>query len=198
MPVQYHLEYEDHEYYIRYRWGWISIDRDEDEVFERRLGGEFDGAWSDEQTTVYLGLISDAIRQGSFEKLELPNTAQVSAHPWFRTGLLPEVEAGIVCGKKVPPLILLGMYSKNHKNRVQKREGIHLHSDECVLYVPASELDAWICEHPEQHKELQTWHRGCLSERLLNLLISCVAIILVPGFAVKDWLERRRGKHSSR
>lgn len=31
------------EAYIRYRHGWLSVDKDDESVFEARIGGNFDG-----------------------------------------------------------------------------------------------------------------------------------------------------------
>jgi hypothetical protein len=88
-PVQYHLEYDGREYYIRYRHGWLAIELDDDEVFSQRIAGANDGTWSDEHTTVYLCLISDAIRGNSIGTLTVPTIENAHDHPMFVLGPLP-------------------------------------------------------------------------------------------------------------
>ena len=90
-PVQYEAAYGGHRYYIRYRHGWLTIDRDPDTVFVQRLAEEDadDGSWSDKETNVYLYLISKAIRDGSLRSLVIPGISEIRRHPFFRRGPFP-------------------------------------------------------------------------------------------------------------
>ena len=91
-PVQYDIDYAGHNYYIRYRWGWLTVTLDIDstdtELFSQQLSqNEFDGFWSDEATNVYLALLSRAIRDGKLAELRLPAKEEIRNHPLYRKGL---------------------------------------------------------------------------------------------------------------
>ena len=90
-PVQYDIDYRGHNYYIRYRFGWLSITLDIDtaniDVFGQELCDDgYDGFWSDEATNVYLALISRAIIDDKIAELKLPTKAVIRLHPLYREG----------------------------------------------------------------------------------------------------------------
>ena len=70
---------------MRYRWGEVSVTRHpwtaEEEIFAQQVGEEYDGYWYEEEATVYLGLIRQAILNGDFVGLCLPTTAEISGRP---------------------------------------------------------------------------------------------------------------------
>jgi hypothetical protein len=90
-PVQYDVDHEGHNYYVRYRFSWLSITldlfSDDKELFVQELStDELDGFWSDEATNVYLALISRAIRDGTLDDLKLPAKQEIRSHPFYRKG----------------------------------------------------------------------------------------------------------------
>jgi len=201
------LEHDGHNYYVRYRGGWISVERDEEEVFAKQIGTQYACSWSDEETTVYLGLISDAIRHGVIETLDVPEANQAGEHQWYRKGPLPLVEAGLVCGAETPPGILLDVFGDSQKTAARRHAGIHYHSNECIKVVPACELDNWIGEHPDEHRKLNKWrkrlrrdefwwgwNRASFGGRVMLPLLYCLAGICDVGVAVEDWVLRKRRK----
>ena len=95
-PVQWELVYQDRVYYIHYRGGWLTIDADADtdqekEVFLQALAPERanDGYWSDEETNVYLHLISDAIRNDTLADLRIPKKVEVRQSEHYCRGAYP-------------------------------------------------------------------------------------------------------------
>jgi len=90
-PVQYEIDIGETNYYVRYRSGWLTIDKNDVEVFEQCLNpaDDFDGEWSNEETTVYLYLISKAIRSGELGTLALPDKDQAKSHPLYMPGPQP-------------------------------------------------------------------------------------------------------------
>lgn len=78
-PVQYEVNYQGDEYYIRYRHSWLTIDKNDVDVFEQQLAHESadDGFWSAADTQTYLHLISKAIIEDKLEELVLPSTYQI-------------------------------------------------------------------------------------------------------------------------
>src|SRR5687767_2279676 len=98
-PVQYLLDLEGREYYIRYRWGLLSVDVDDVTCLEAEIGGPYDGFLSDEETTVYLWEISRAIRAGTLGRLALPRLFETRSHALYVTGPLPHHAVGLACGK---------------------------------------------------------------------------------------------------
>ncbi len=90
-PVQYDIDYAGHNYYIRYRWGWLTVTLDinstDTELFSQQLSNnELDGFWSDEATNVYLALLSRAIRDGKLAELRLPTKHEIRNHAFYRKG----------------------------------------------------------------------------------------------------------------
>jgi hypothetical protein len=87
-PVQYEIQYGGHEYYIRYRHSWLTIQLADEEIFAQQLASERDddGFWSDEATNVYLALISRAIRDGNVQDLELPWKYEITTNEFYRKG----------------------------------------------------------------------------------------------------------------
>ena len=90
-PVQYDIDYRGHNYYIRYRSGWLTItldiEGDNIELFEQQLCDDgVDGFWSDEATNVYLALISRAIIDDTIGSLKLPEKRIIRLHPLYRKG----------------------------------------------------------------------------------------------------------------
>jgi len=90
-PVQYEIDIGDTNYYVRYRGSWLTIEKNDEQVFEQCLNrtNEDDGEWSFEETTVYLYLISKAISSGDFETLSLPDKEQAKTHPLYVPGPQP-------------------------------------------------------------------------------------------------------------
>ncbi len=73
------MKYEGDEYYVRYRSSWLTIDKNDVEVFEQQLAHDsaIDGYWSGIDTSVYLPLISQAIRERALDRLRLPTIYQI-------------------------------------------------------------------------------------------------------------------------
>ena len=95
-PVQHFGAHDGVEYYVRYRHGGLTVDADDTEdVLDQDIGAQYDGWWTDEQTTVYLYLIAGAIRRGDLAKLVVPTLVEASAHPAHIKGPLPTRLAGI-------------------------------------------------------------------------------------------------------
>jgi hypothetical protein len=92
-PIQYRAEHNGEEYFIRYRWGCLLIIKGEDDttIFEQQLAEAeaLDGSWSDEETTVYLYLISKAIREDAVDQLKIPLHDDVKRHKLFIKGPYP-------------------------------------------------------------------------------------------------------------
>lgn len=87
-PVQYELDHEGHDYYLRWRYGF-SIDVDHETVLECDLDLQ-DNEWTDEQTNVMLAIVSEAIRAGApLSELTFPDAAGFRAHPSHRAGPCP-------------------------------------------------------------------------------------------------------------
>jgi hypothetical protein len=88
-PVQYEVDHEGHHYYVRYKHSWITITVDNaKDVLEQGLApdADDDGFWNDEETNVYLHLISDAIRAGTLASLRLPTKKEAKSHPLYVQG----------------------------------------------------------------------------------------------------------------
>lgn len=150
-PVQYYLSWKEHDYYIWYRHGWISISIDDQEVYEQCLGCDYDGFFSDEETTVYLWEISQAICAGTLSTLSLPTIFEARSHPLYMKGPLPLHPVGLSCGKKGGPDIPPGVPHNRHTSRRRREQGIHDHEVSCLTFVPAQDVDSWIKEHPAEH-----------------------------------------------
>jgi hypothetical protein len=151
-PVQYFLDQDSHRHYVHYRHGWISVEVDDREVYEQRIGGDDDGVWSDEETNVYLSEISRAIRRDDVGVLNLPTLSEARSHPMFKKGPLPLHPVGLVCGQASSlnaPKMITG---NRHEMRRREKLGIHDHTNDCLIYVPAFDVERWIKEHPDEHE----------------------------------------------
>lgn len=95
-PVQYEVNYNNDYFYIRYRHSWLSIEKNDDEIFFQQLAPESwnDGYWSDKETNVYLMLISQAIISNSFEILQLPIINECRDNEYYRFGKYPFYSIG--------------------------------------------------------------------------------------------------------
>ena len=136
-PVQYECRYADHEYYIRYRYGWLTITRDlgtsnEQLLLEQQLSeNEYDGYWSDEETNVYLHLISNAIKKNQWESFKIPSINDVHQHEYFKKGRYPKY-----------------IHKICYEN--------HTHSTECERTVSAAELEKLLSpDDLKRHNEYQ-------------------------------------------
>ncbi len=94
-PVQYTARYEGHEYYIRFRSGFLTISKDDQEVFGQDYDSchpdYSDNAWNDEETNVLLHLISEAVRKKDFSSLSIPEKGnELKNHPFYRKGPFPK------------------------------------------------------------------------------------------------------------
>ena len=152
--VEYDLDYNEHNYYVRYKYGRLSVERDEltghaEVVLEQTLADAngYDG-WSDEETTVYLGLISDAIRNDGFAGLNLLTIRGAPNHPYYRKGPLPLYSFGPVCGKDQAPFPP-GSKENSCDRRRRRKQGFHDHSHRCWVTVPTCEREAYAQAHPE-------------------------------------------------
>jgi hypothetical protein len=125
--TEYYLDgYEGHDYYIRYKHGHIQVVRDEFTpdvawLIDQTLAESSPAGWSDEETTVYLGLISDGIRTGTLDGMQLPTTEEARDHSYFVKGPIPRHCVGLICGDRR-----------------------HEHKEECYVYVGAEDVDTWI------------------------------------------------------
>ena len=91
-PVQWWASVVGQAYLVHYRHGVLTISDDlcTRDLFEQELSpDEHDGAWTDEETNVYLHLIGRALRAGALASLALPTKAEVAAHPLHVAGELP-------------------------------------------------------------------------------------------------------------
>ena len=150
-PVQYHLNWKEHNYYIRYRDGWIFLTVDDHEVYEKRLGSNHDGFLTDEETTVYLWEISQAICEGTPAKLSLPTVFEAQSHPLYIKGPLPLHPVGLSCGQQRGPDVPSGVPNNRHTRQKRREQGIHDHTTKCMTFVPAQDVDSWVKEHPTEH-----------------------------------------------
>jgi hypothetical protein len=150
-PAQYYLSWKEHIYYIHYRHGWISVEVDDREVYEKRLGSNYDGFFTDEETTVYLWEISQAICEGTLSKLSLPTLFEAQSHPLYIKGPLPLHPVGLSCGQQQGPDIPSGVPNNRHTRRRRREQGIHDHEVRCLTFVPAQDVNSWIKAHPAEH-----------------------------------------------
>jgi len=87
-PVQYELRYREHDYYLRWRYGF-SIDVDDATVWEGDLGVR-DNEWTFCETNVFLAIVSDAILEGtSLAALVFPREQDIRDHPCYSAGRCP-------------------------------------------------------------------------------------------------------------
>src|SRR5262245_40202263 len=100
MPVQYWASHRGRYVYVRYRHGWLSVDVDGETVVETQIGGQWDGAWTDEETNVYLELIDAGLHEERLAALELPTLSEARRSALHRKGSLPLRAVGLRCGKR--------------------------------------------------------------------------------------------------
>ncbi len=156
-PVQYRVDYDFSEFYVRYRGGILevyanAIDFSDEELqFDARLGDTYDGYWNARETNVYLTLLSDAIESGVFNNDEFPKKEAIRKHAHYELGPLPHYPVGLICGvhKRSPP-------PENKMNRHDRRKrrlrGIHDHDNICYAYAAAQDVAKWITDHPAEHE----------------------------------------------
>jgi len=91
-PVQYEAIHNGDHYYFRYKHSWLTIDKNDVTIFEIQLAPEKcdDGYWSDQETNVYLHLLSDAIIMDSLENLKLPTIYEATSHRLYVRGEHPK------------------------------------------------------------------------------------------------------------
>jgi len=88
-PVQYELDHEGHNYYLRWRYGF-SIDVDHETVLEGDLETLTSNQWTLRETTVILAIVSDAILRGApLSELTFPSRDDLPRHPSYRVGRAP-------------------------------------------------------------------------------------------------------------
>ena len=149
-PVQYDATVAGKQYYVRYRHGAVTVDVDGAEAYARDIGGDRDGDWTDEETNVYLSLVSEAILAGEWSRLVLPLLSECRASRYFFKGPHPHQLVGFRCGVRTPGAIRQGGMNR-HERRNRQRAGIHDHGGECEVWMPADEADAWIQGNPDMH-----------------------------------------------
>ncbi len=148
-PVQYFGDHEGRSYYVRYKYGRAEVYGDGPALLEQEIGDEHDSVWTDEETTVYLALIEDAIVRAELATLRLPTIAEAHAHPLHRRGPLPTHLVGLRCGQHVDPE---SAWRRSARERTEAAaDGAHAHSVECHIHVPADEVDEWIAAHSAEH-----------------------------------------------
>lgn len=93
-PVQYLVDWEGHDYYLRYRHGRFTIEVDDDhDVVDIRLPIENRGMWTYEETNVILHRVSAVLRGGrSWDTLDL---SDLEDDPAYRIGPHPRVRTGV-------------------------------------------------------------------------------------------------------
>jgi hypothetical protein len=155
-PVQYFVDYNSTEYYVRYRGGGLQVYSnvvqfsDEEILFEAQLGDTYDGDWNARETNVYLTVLSQAIQTGKFNIDDFPPKNIIRTHRYYKLGALPIYPVGLICGnyESSPP-------SENKMNRhdrhKRKLRGIHDHDNHCYAYVAAQDTATWITRHQTEH-----------------------------------------------
>lgn len=140
-PVQYELKIEETWWFVHYRWGSLCVYGNtggpvEFTVAETKLqlqiGGQYDGFMGARETNVYLSFISESIASGDFSPEHYPPKTEVAKHPLYMLGPLPVYWVGMRCCNR-------------HKT----------HSEECRIYVPAQDINAWIKDNPLEHGALK-------------------------------------------
>lgn len=154
-PVQYHLTFGGHDYYVRYRAGLLSVDRDGVTLFEQPIGDDHDHDWNDEETSLYLGLISDAIRTGDVAVLHVPSITEAQSHPWYQKGPLPIYTVGPLCIHATNPEVPSVFLGNRHARKRFKQAGGHIHTDKCFQELRACDVQGWLDLHPEAHHVFQ-------------------------------------------
>ncbi|HEX2865034.1 MAG TPA: hypothetical protein VHN99_10735 [Deinococcales bacterium] len=140
-PTYYQAWHKGHLYFMYYGHGevrvWLEDTPGKDDVFAQDLD-EDDlsyGYWSMEETSVYLGLLSEAIRESRLDRLVLPSLDEAPKHPYYARGPYPVVPVGVPLG--LPP---------DADRQVAAK---------AVIWVPAEEVDDWIEQHPAEHEEMK-------------------------------------------
>ena len=156
-PVQYYLSHSIHEYYVRYRHGYLSVDIDGKEEFGAEIGDDLDGSWTDEETTVYLSIISDAIRSANIRNMTVPHIDDCPHNAFYQKGPLPLRPVGLICGHLGPSnSITSTIQTGNRHHRKRRRNaGIHDHDVQCIAHVAPKDIIKWINDHKEEHKAFQ-------------------------------------------
>jgi hypothetical protein len=160
-PVQYWTDWEGHDYYVRFKNGFLSVDRDSEEVFEASIGESSE--WGDEETTLYLGLISEAIQTDGFDRLHVPVEHEAPRHPWYQLGPLPKRPVGFGCGLQTP----LGIPLPETRDWTEDKRlpNIHYHTFDCVEWVGAGEFGQWQAAHPGGREEYLRYEAEKNSQR---------------------------------
>ena len=159
-PVQYDVKFDTDDYYIRYRWGNLEIYRNFGAsihgglVFETQLGDEYDGCWNARETNVYLTIIAKAIRNQQFHADDFPTKGVVREHENYELGPLPLYLVGLSCGFDGPSADA-GMHSTRHVWKRLRVKGLHVHDDNCQVWLPANQIIQWFLDHPEKHERLR-------------------------------------------
>ena len=156
-PVQYFVDYNSNEYYVRYRYGCLEITRtpagtgNEIHVFDSGIGDKFDGYWNARETNVYLSLINDSIVSGQFNAALFPDKRLVRDHELYELGPLPKYPIGLSCDNhKVPPP-LDNPRMNRHDRKKRRQQGLHDHDNACIVYVSAQDVEKWITDHTYEH-----------------------------------------------
>lgn len=159
-PVQYFVEFDSTEFYVRYRFGNLEVYAnaihfsDEELRFDARLGDTYDGYWNARETNVYLTLLSEAIQSGVFNNEDFPKKTAIRKHAHYELGPLPHYPVGLTCGMheaSPPPENKMN----RHDRRKRRLRGIHDHDNNCYTYVAAQDVAKWIADHPTEHQALK-------------------------------------------
>jgi hypothetical protein len=155
-PVQYFVQFDSTEYYVRYRGGVLEVYAnainfsDEELRLDARLGDTYDGYWNARETNVYLMLLSDSIQSGVFEKDHFPRKVAVRKHEHYRLGPLPHYPVGLICGVHEPSPPPQNKMNR-HDRRKRRSRGIHDHDNRCYACIGAKDVLNWIAAHPVEH-----------------------------------------------
>lgn len=79
-PVHYELDYAEHHYDIFYEHGHVKVNQGGEQVFLQQISQQDDGSWDDQETSIYLHWIKEAIRNGTIEALKLPRKDEAVIH----------------------------------------------------------------------------------------------------------------------
>ena len=149
--VEADVEYEGHEYWVHCKYNTVTVGEAVDvELFEQHIDdndGFASGGWTEEKTTAYLSLISQAIRDGSLDRLVLPTKRDVKKHPEYRKGPLP----------------------KYAMNRIAC-DSHHIHTEECFVeeMVSAGEREEWLQKYAAEHLAYQRFMELLAHRRFID------------------------------
>lgn len=161
MPVQYDVEFDGIEYYVRYRHGWLEVyadpcDFSDDELLLSVLIGDgFDCCWNARETNVYLTLLSHSIQSSQFNAADFPAKASVRQHRFYFVGRFPLYPVGLICGLREASPPPEGTMNR-HVRKQRRQRGVHDHSNECIAYIYANDVVDWIRNHPLEHEAFKT------------------------------------------